>query len=79
MNDPATLRTVHFISTLRASMLVNGAALGNTHIESWVDTRNPGDFSRAVLIVECDDEWDEDGDEGRGRHIHHNSKRYTEF
>lgn len=59
-------------------MLVNGAALRNTHIESWVGYRNPG-YGRQVLIVECDDEWDADGNGGRGRHIHHSREDHGTY
>lgn len=49
-------------------MLVNGAALGDRHIQRWVVVRYNG---HTVLIIQCDDEWDDEWDEGRGRHIHY--------
>lgn len=62
--DPAVQRTMHFISTLRGSMLVNGDVLGNRHIDSWRDHHS----NHAVLmVVHYDNSWDE----GSGEHVQH--------
>lgn len=55
--DDDIQHTVHFVSTLRGSMLANGQALGDEHIIIRVARREDGS---QVPVVECDDSWDEE-------------------
>ncbi|KAI7776573.1 hypothetical protein LA080_004778 [Diaporthe eres] len=56
-NDSDVQHTVHFVSTLRGSMLANGQALGDEHILRRAMRRYDGS---QVVVVECDDSWDEE-------------------
>lgn len=49
-------RTVHFVRTLRDSMLANGQALGDRHIRRRYARRADGS---EVVVVQVDDSWDE--------------------
>ncbi|KAG6358324.1 hypothetical protein INS49_014208 [Diaporthe citri] len=69
-NDFDVRRTVHFVSTMRGSMLVNGQALGDRHIRRRATRRVEGETTE-VIVVECDDSWDEE----TGEHIHHREHR----
>jgi hypothetical protein len=66
--DPVVIRTVHFLSMLRGSMLVNGDALGVASMSVWLDQRLPfqAGLSTGRAIVQCDDIWDEES----GKHSH---------
>lgn len=67
--DPGVLRTTHFLSMLRSSMLVNGDALGIGNVRVWLNynEHHPGYEVRTRVVVQCDDSWDED----TGQHGHH--------
>lgn len=62
--DPELLRVRRWVSTTRASMLINGNALGDRHINVWPSHRPLGSF---LVIFHCDDSWNPD----TGAHDHH--------
>lgn len=67
--DEGVQRTIHFMSMLRGSMLVNGDALGTGNMRAWANKRQL-EFTTADrfrIVVQCDDSWDEENNE----HLHH--------
>lgn len=65
--DPGVQRTIHFLSMLRSSMLMNGEALGVGHMRAWANKRKL-EFTTAErfrIVVQCDDSWDEENKEHR--------------
>lgn len=64
--DAEMLRTRDWVSMMRASMLINGDALGDEHIRAWthyISIMGGPD----LVIVQCDDSWNPD----TGEHEHH--------
>lgn len=64
--DPGVQRTIHFMSMLRGSMLVNGAALGVGNMRAWANKRQ-ATADQFTIVVQCDDSWDEENK----AHRHH--------
>lgn len=64
--DPEMLRTRRWVSMMRASMLINGDALGEGHIRAWVKyisvLGGPD-----LVIVQCNDSWNPE----TGEYEHH--------
>ncbi|KAG6362342.1 hypothetical protein INS49_010572 [Diaporthe citri] len=65
--DPGVQRTIHFMSMLRGSMLVNGDALGVGNMRAWANKRQLefATADRFRIVVQCDDSWDEESKEHR--------------
>ncbi|KAK7699705.1 hypothetical protein SLS64_011478 [Diaporthe eres] len=65
--DPGVQRTIHFMSMLRGSMLVNGDALGVGNMRAWANKRylEFATAERFRIVVQCDDSWDEETKEHR--------------
>lgn len=63
--DSGVQRTIHFMSMLRGSMLVNGDALGVGNMRAWAYKRylEFATADRFRIVVQCDDSWDEENKE----------------